>query len=85
MAIIIELGNATMVDHNNYDLSLDEAAKELSGGRDVIALEFTDYSQDESFEFPQTDVLKAEHYKGKSIDEIIESIRCYYESFGRAS
>jgi hypothetical protein len=81
MPIIIEKGTATSVDWNKYDLTLDQAAKELFEGRDVIAREFEDY--DDDYSFPDVTVLKAEVFKGESVKDIIEHIRCWYEMFGR--
>lgn len=80
--IIIEKNNAVSVDWNNYDLSLEEAAIELSEGRNVIAKEFEDYMDDDSF--AGVDELLAHDYSGKSKEEIIDMIRGYYESFGRS-
>jgi hypothetical protein len=82
MSIIIEKGNAVCVDHNNYDLSLDGAAKELYNGNDIIAREFEDF--DDDYSFPDVFTLSYRDYEGMTLDEIIESIR-EYESFGRAS
>lgn len=82
--IVIEKGNAVCVDHNDYDLSLTEAAQELFEGRNVIAREFEDYSDESELSFPEVDNLIASDYTGKSIEQIIESIRGCYESFGRA-
>lgn len=85
MAIIIEKGNAVSVDHNNYDLSLDQAAVELSKGRNVVAREFEDFSlDDDDCSFPEVDVLEARDYAGMNTEQIIESIRGYYESFGKS-
>jgi len=81
MSIIITKGSATMVDHNNYDLTLEQAAMELFYGANVIALEYEDF--EDEFSFPCTDTLKASDFKGLTHDEIIDKIRCYYESFGR--
>lgn len=80
--VIITNGAATSVDWNEYDLSLEDAAKELHEGRNIIAREFEDFTDD--FSFPEVDELNAVDYSGKSIDEIIECIRGYYESFGKA-
>ena len=86
MAIIIEIGNARCVDHNKYDLNTEQAARELAEGRNVIAREYDDYgADDDEYSFPEVDTLLAIDYQGMSIVQIIESIRAYYESFGRAS
>jgi hypothetical protein len=82
-SIIIETDEAVSVDWNNYDLSLEAAAKELSEGRDVVAREFQDYGDE--YSMPEVDTLTARDYEGKTIDQIIEMIRGWYESFGRAS
>jgi hypothetical protein len=83
MAIIIQIGSATSVDHNDYDLTLDQAAKELFEGRNVIAREFEDY--DDDYSFPAVDTLHASNYEGETIEQIVGDLRCFYESFGRTT
>lgn len=82
--IITQSGNATSVDWNQYDLTLEQAAQELHAGRNVIAREFEDYSlDDDDYSFPEVVTLQASDYEGWKVEDIIENIRGWNERFGR--
>lgn len=84
MPIIIEKGSATSVDWTKYELTTEQAAHELFEGRDVMAREFEDFFEEDSFSFPEVMKLSSTDFIGSSVEDIIESIR-EYERFGRAS
>lgn len=75
-------GIVTVVDHTNYNLTMDEAAQRLKNKQNVIAVEYPDFSQEhlESvYKVPV--VLTWQDYFETENDEIIENIRLY-EQFG---
>jgi hypothetical protein len=75
-------GKVTVVDNNNYNLSIDQAAEFLKNKRNVLAVEFPDFSQEhlESV-YQEPVVLKWQDYFDLEKEQIIEDIRIY-EQFG---
>lgn len=75
-------GIVTVIDHTNYNLTMDEAVERLKNKQDVIAVEYPDFSQ-EHLESVYQDpvVLNWQEYFELETEEIIESIRIY-EQFG---
>lgn len=80
--IITTIGNATSVDWTEYNLTREQAAQSLLDGNDIVAKEFGDFTSEMIDEAdPHPEIIQAECYAGKSLEEIIESIR-YFELFG---
>lgn len=80
--IITTIGNATSVDWTEYNLTREQAAQSLLDGNDIVAKEFGDFTSemiDEADPYPE--IVRYECYTGKSLEEIIESLR-YFELFG---
>lgn len=75
-------GTVTVVDHTNYNLTMEEAAERLKNKENVIAVEYPDFSQ-ENLESVYQDpvVLTWRDYFEMEQGEIIENIRLY-EQFG---
>lgn len=79
--IVIESGSMVSVDWTDYNLSIDDAARYLKEGRNVVAREYYDYSEDDDFYDPAVVELEAINYQEKTIDQIIHDLR-EYERFG---
>ena len=80
--IIATDGMVTVVDHNNYNLSIDEAAGQLKNKKNVIAVEFPDFGQEYLQSVYQDPVvLNWQDYFEMEKEQIIEDIRIY-EQFG---
>ncbi len=75
-------GIVTVVDHTNYNLTMDEAADRLKNKENVIAVECPDFSQ-EYFEsvYKEPVILTWQDYFELEKEQIIEDIRVY-EQFG---
>jgi len=75
-------GKVTVVDSNNYNLSLDEAAERLKNKGNVIAVGFPNFSQEhlESV-YRKPVVLTWQDYFELEKEQIVEDIRIY-EQFG---
>lgn len=75
-------GITTVIDNNNYNLTLKEAVSQLKSKHPIIAVEYPDYSQEhlESV-FQEPVVLNWQDYFDQEDEEIIESLRLY-EQFG---
>jgi hypothetical protein len=75
-------GITTVIDTNDYNLSLKEAVAHLKSKRPVTAVEYPDYSQDQlSSVYQEPAVLNWQDYFDQDDEEIIENIRVY-EQFG---
>lgn len=79
--MIITDGNRTLVDHTDYNLSIEEAAIKLLTGRNIIAQSFPDYLSGESIEdqYPESEELKAEQFAGQTYEEIVKYLSMYYQ------
>jgi hypothetical protein len=75
-------GIVTVIDHTNYNLTMNEAAEYLKNKQNVIAVECPDFSQ-EHLESVYQDpvVLNWQDYFELEKDQIIDDIRIY-EQFG---
>lgn len=75
-------GIVTVVDHTNYNLTMDEAANRLKNKENVIAVECPDFSQEylESV-YKEPVILTWQDYFELEKEQIIEDIRVY-EQFG---
>ncbi len=75
-------GITTVIDTNDYNLSLTEAVTHLKSKRPIIAVEYPDYSQEHlASVYQEPVVLNWQDYFDQADEEIIESIRIY-EQFG---
>jgi hypothetical protein len=75
-------GITTVIDTNDYNLSLKEAVANLKSKRPIIAVEYPDYSQEHlSSVYQEPVVLTWQDYFDQEDEEIIESLR-QYEQFG---
>ncbi len=75
-------GITTVVDHNDYNLTIYEAAEKLMHKEKVIAVEHPDYMQEELCNvYPDQVVLDWKDYEGMEYPEVFESLRTY-EQFG---
>lgn len=75
-------GKVTIVDHNDYNLTIYQAVDRLMNKKKVIAVEYPDYSQKELYNvYPEPQVLDWMEYEGQSYLEIFEWLRSY-EQFG---
>lgn len=75
-------GKVTVVDHTNYNLSMDEAAERLKNKRNVIAVGFPDFSQEYlGSVYQEPVILTWQDYFELEKEQIIEDIRIY-EQFG---
>lgn len=79
--IVIEKGNTTSVDWTNYNLNLDEAARELKNGFNITVREYETFDDDLSF--PEVIELDAEDYKHRPISQIRQILSSQYELFGK--
>lgn len=72
----------TVIDHTNYNLTMDEAVEHLKNKKNVIAVECPDFSQ-EHLESVYRDpvVLNWQDYFELEKEQIIDDIRIY-EQFG---
>lgn len=75
-------GIVTVIDHTNYNLTMDEAVEHLKNRQNVIVVECPDFSQ-EHLESVYQDpvVLNWQDYFELEKEQIIEDIR-FYEQFG---
>lgn len=72
----------TVVDHNDYNLTIYEAVRKLSNKEKIIAVEFLDFSQEELYDvYPDPVVLDWKDFEGMGEREIFEELRSY-EQYG---
>ncbi|MBS1635406.1 MAG: hypothetical protein JST26_05740 [Bacteroidetes bacterium] len=72
----------TVVDHNDYDLTIYEAAQKLLDKEKVIAVEYPDYTREHLHEvYPDPVVLDWQDYLGMDVEEVMQEIQ-QYEHFG---
>lgn len=75
-------GIVTVIDHINYNLTMDEAVERLKRKENVIAVEFPDFSQEHlQSVYQEPVVLTWQDYFELEKEQIIEDIRIY-EQFG---
>lgn len=75
-------GQTTVVDHNDYNLTIYQAVDRLRNKKKIIAVEFPDYSLDQLYNmYSEPEVLDWKDYEGMSYLEIFEWLRSY-EQFG---
>lgn len=71
-------GQATLVDHTRYDLTVNEAACKLHAGEDIIAQPCGDPTSDILEEaYPGPERLYASDFKTKSLTQIYNWLRGY--------
>lgn len=73
-------GKTTVVDHNDYNLTIYEAVRKLMNKEKIIALEFPDYSKEELFD-PDPVVLDWKDFETMSERGVFEELRSY-EQYG---
>lgn len=75
-------GKVTVVDHNDYNLTIYQTVDRLMSKKKVIAVEYPDYSQVELYNvYSEPQILDWKDYEGKSYLEVFEWLRSY-EQFG---
>ena len=75
-------GKTTVVDHNDYNLTIYEATQKLMNKEKIIAVEFPDYSKEELYDvYPDPVVLDWKDYEGMSEHHLFEELRSY-EQYG---
>ena len=80
--MIITDGIATVVDHNNYNLTRKEAVDRLKSKQSMIAVEYPDFTQEHIQNmYPEPVILDWHNYFEKSEEELMEELRIY-EQFG---
>lgn len=80
--MIVTDGTTTVVDHNDYNLTIYEAADRLMNKEKIIACEHPDYlAEDLGNVYPDPEVLDGRDYANKSRSDIVEELRAY-EQFG---
>jgi len=71
-------GTTTVVDHNDYNLTIYEAAEKLMSKEKIIACEYPDYLAENIGDvYPDPEVLDGRDYEHKSLSIIIEELRAY--------
>lgn len=80
--MIVTDGETTVVDHNDYNLTIYQAVDRLRNKKKIIALEYPNYiTEDLHNVYPEPEVLHWKDYEGMSYLEIFEWLRSY-EQFG---
>jgi hypothetical protein len=75
-------GNTTVVDHNDYNLTIYEAAEKLMHKEKIIAVEFPDHTQDELEDvYPDPVVLDWKDFQDMDYPQVFEELRSY-DQFG---